>query len=324
MKDRISRIVFGQGLLFLGSFFLTLLFPFLAQAYAIENYQEKVEDRFVISPVNLELNLSPGETSVQKMTIINRLGRTTSFKIEKEDFTGSEDPEKSTVFLGEGEADFTSAKNWIMPEVDVMELNHGDRLTLPFTVTVPKEATSGSHYGALFVSVKNDDSGGGKDKIKLISRVGLLVLINVAGQNIETGEISDFSTDRKFYRQGPAVFSTVFKNTGNIYQKVKGEISVKNIFGSEVDHLTIKDWIVLSQSSRRQDTDWTKKWLVGRYTAKASVFYGLGGNLSDTQEVVFYAFPWHIALLLLAVLMMLYFALKYLFSKFEIKRKKKN
>lgn len=320
----IIQYFFGERKVFfrllLCGFFLIFGFVGSAKAFTIENYQENVEDRFVISPVNLELTLAPGESSSQRMVVVNRLGRTADFQIGKEDFVGSEDPEKATIFLGDDNAATTSARDWITPETESVTLNHGDRLSLPFEVKVPEGARAGSHYAAIFVSVSSTDSSG-KDKVKLVSRVGLLVLINVAGNNVESGEITEFKSDRNFYRNGPVDFSTVFKNTGNVYQRVKGEVAVSNILGAEVAHIPFKEWVVLSESSRRQSTQWAKKWLVGRYTANLSVFYGFGGNLKDQRSLVFYAFPWHIAILILLVLVIIYYVFKYFFSKFEIKKK---
>lgn len=306
----------------MSSFFLIMVSS--VSAYTIENYEEKVEDRFVISPVNLELKLSKGEKNIQNMTIVNRLGRTVKFKIEKEDFAGSDDPEKSTVFFGDESSGVTSAKDWIMPEINEITLNHGDRLTLPVSISVPQTATAGSHYGAIFVSVESDSSSDGKDKVKLISRVGLLLLMNIPGDNRESGNISEFSTNKKFYKSGPVGFSTIFQNTGNVYERVKGEVSIRNILGDEVGHISLKEWVVLSNSSRKQTGEWDNKWLLGRYTAHLTVFYGLGGNLKAENETVFYAFPWHVAILVILIFVVIYYLIRYLGSKFEIKRKEKN
>jgi hypothetical protein len=292
-----------------------------ARAYTIENYQENVEDRFVISPVNLEVTLSPGEETTQNLILVNRLGKTANFKISKEDFVGSEDPEKATVFLGDEAAGVTSAKEWIIPEIGEMNLNHGDRLNLPVTIKIPENAAAGSHYAAIFAAVSGSEQGEGKAKVKVVSRVGTLVLINVPGNNIESGEVSDFRTDKSFYREGPIEFSAVFKNTGNIYQKAKGEIAIRNILGTEIAHIPVKDWTILSNSSRKQTTDWDRKWLMGRYTADLTVFYGLGGNLKDSRQLVFFAFPWHMAILILVILAVAFYLFKYFFSKFEIRKK---
>jgi hypothetical protein len=316
-KNRLNKI--ASWLLAISGFFL--IGTNVSRAYTIENYQENVEDRFVISPVNLELTLAPGETTTQKITIVNRLGKTADFEIEKEDFIGSDDPEKVTEFLGDESAGVTSAKDWVTSDVEKMSLNHGDRLNLMLSITAPENAVAGSHYVAVFASVVGEDRGEGNARVKLVSRVGTLILINVPGNNIESGEITDLSTDKKFYREGPVEFSTIFKNTGNIYEKVKGEIAIKNILGTEIAHLPLKDWIVLSNSSRKQTVNWDRKWLMGRYTADLTVFYGLGGNLKDSESTVFYAFPWHIALLIILLLIIIYYLFKYFFSKFEIRKK---
>jgi hypothetical protein len=317
-----NRLLINIWLLFIGGFFLMFLSAGSAKAYTIENFQENVEDRFIISPVNLELNLAPGETSTQQVMIINRLGKTAKFNILKEDFVGSDDPEKISVFLGEESAGITSARDWVKPEIEEITLSHGDRLTLPVNITVPENAVAGSHYAALFASVTSAEESGDKaSKVQLVSRVGCLLLINVPGKNTDTGEIAEFKSDRNFYRNGPVEFSAVFKNTGNVYQKVKGEVAIQNFLGATVARVPLKDWIVLSQSSRRQKTEWAKKWLCGRYTARLSLFYGLGGNLSASRDVVFWAFPWHVAILAFIILIMIYYLLRYFFSRFEIKRK---
>jgi hypothetical protein len=265
--------------------------------------------------------LAPGETTTQKITIVNRLGKTANFQISKEDFVGSDDPDKVTEFLGDDSAGITSAKDWVSSDVDNIDLNHGDRLNLNLTITAPKDAAAGSHYVAIFASTTGDDQGNGNAKVKLVSRVGTLILINIPGNNQESGMITDFSTDKKYYREGPVEFATIFKNTGNIYEKVKGEIAIKNILGTEIAHISLKDFTVLSNSSRKQSVIWEHRWLLGRYTADLTAFYGLGGNLSDTKQVVFWAFPWHVALLILLVLIIIYYLAKYFLSRFEIKRK---
>ena len=292
-----------------------------ALAYTIQNYQENVEDRFVISPVNLELDLSPGETTTQSMMIVNRLGRTADFSLSTEDFQGSTNPDQATVFLGDQSSGVTSAKDWIKPEVTDINLNHGDRLSLSVTITVPQNASAGSHYAAVFVSVNSQNPNGDKNNVQLVSRAGLLILINVAGQNMEAGQLTEFKTDKVFYKNGPVEFSTVFQNNGNVYEKATAEISITNILGAEVGHVTVPDWVVISNSSRRQTAQWPNKWLFGRYTAHITVFYGFGGNLKLERDVVFYAFPWHVALILILIFIAIYYLIKYLASKFEIKRK---
>jgi len=322
IKHLIAIKFISTGLLLLGGFFLMTANS--AKAYTIENYQENVEDRFVISPVNLEITLSPGESTVQNLILVNRLGRTANFEIGKEDFVGSDDPEKVTEFLGDESAGVTTAKDWLSAEVDQISLNHGDRLNLPVTIAAPENATAGSHYAAIFAAVTGEERGEGNAKVRVVSRVGTLILINIPGNNRESGEISDFRTEKEFYREGPIQFDAIFRNTGNIYQKVKGEIAIRNIFGTEIAHIPMKDWTVLSNSSRKQTAVWERKWLMGRYTANLDVLYGLGGNLKDSKTIVFYVFPWHVALLILAILIAIYYIFKYIFSKFEIRRKEKS
>jgi hypothetical protein len=271
-------------LLFISGFFLMFFLAGQARAYNIENYQENVEERFVITPVNLELVISPGQTTTQQITIVNRLGKTANFKISEEDFVGSQDPEKVTHFLGDESAGITSAKDWVTSDVDEISLNHGDRLTAELTVTAPENAIAGSHYVAIFAATSVDSQEEKSGQVKLVSRVGTLILINVPGNNQESGEIAQLTADKNFYREGPVQFSTIFKNTGNIYQKVKGEIAIKNILGAEVARIPLKDSTVLSNSSRKLDATWNRKWLMGRYTANFTATSASGPPLPETNS----------------------------------------
>jgi hypothetical protein len=226
-----------------------------------------------------------------------------------------------TEFLGDESAGITSAKDWVSSDVSEIDLNHGDRLTAQLTITAPDDAVAGSHYVAIFAAATGEGQDQKSGQVKLVSRVGTLILINVPGNNKESGEITSFASDKNFYREGPVQFSTVFKNSGNIYEKVKGEIAIKNILGTEIARFPLKDWTVLSNASRKQDANWDRKWMMGRYTAELSTTFGLGGNLKSTSSIVFYAFPWHIALLLLIIIIVIFYILKYFFSKFEIRKK---
>lgn len=325
MHPKISGYFRGRMLLVrLFAGVILLAQPFGSFAYTIQNSgKAKALNTITVSPVKFELTLAPGGSATKEVTIWNRLGHESEFLFSKEDFTGSKDPDKATLFLGDDYAKITSAKDWLALETDKVTLNQGDKMKFPVQVNVPADASPGSHYAAVFSTVGNSADATGERAVNLRSRVGCLFLINVTGKTNEAGAVTEFMTDKKFYRNGPVEFSTVFENTGNVYQNVNADISVRNIFGNESSHLAIKNWTVLSDSSRRQKITWPRKWMVGIYTAELTATFGWKGDMTDHKQIVFYVFPWHAALAVLIGLILLYYLLKLLFSKVEIRRRRR-
>jgi hypothetical protein len=315
------------GLLLASSLFLSQASS--ARAYTIENFNDEVEGKFIISPVMQEISVVPGEKKTIEMLVVNRLCRSAEFLIQKEDVLGSKDPDKSATFLGDESSGITSAKDWVTPELSEISLNQGDRLTMSLTLTTPTWAKPGSHYVAMFASVggaeaRNQDEA---SKVKLVSRLGLVLLINVTGEPgsiKEAGEITEFLTDKSFYDKSPIEFATVFKNTGNVYQKINGSIQIKNMLGVKVDELPLqKDWIVLSDSSKRQKVTWNKDWLLGKYTAHITMNYGPNDSLKAEKDLTFYVIQWKLIALGLLALVILFVVLRTIKGMFSITVKKK-
>ena len=144
------------------------------------------------------------------------------------------------------------------------------------------------------------------------------------GDVFEKGETIDFKTDKFFYMIGPVKFFTTFGNRGNIHLVPEGEIAVENFFGARVAQIPLKSWTVLPNSDRTWEAQWNRKWLLGRYTAELTLQHGTKDGKVDKREVVFWAFPWHIALLILAILILTYYFLRWVGEHLEVKKKNKN
>jgi hypothetical protein len=293
---------------------IVLFAPLWALAYETEWYDDKKEDRMVVTPSKLQLNLQSGQVVKKEILIINRLGREEEFFVQVEGLINEEELKNldKKYFPKSG-------VGWIKPEIDSIRLKHGERVKFDVEITVPENVKSSGYYAALNILVRNKK--GEDDQINLESRIGIPLLISVPGSVQKKGEITKFSVDKWFYLNGPVVFFTDFRNLGNIHLMPRGEISVYNFLGAKVAQIPLKDSTVLPGFTQSWKSAWDKKWLLGKYRAELLMFFGEGQEESLRKNVTFYAFPLHLLLLLIIVVVLIYFLIRKIHSKFEIRRK---
>jgi len=308
-------------------FFWLFCSPILAHAARYETIPDtEPKNDFVLGGGKTELELAPGEDTTGEISITNRLGKDAEFNVAVEDFTGSLDPnEPAFQFLGDEKSPY-SLKDSIFPETTSFSLKHGERIWLPVKITIPKDAEPGGRYGAVLISLKNPDQfrsvepSKATPTIKIVSRLASLFYIRIKGDAKEDGLLKDFSTDRKFYERGPVIFKVLYENNGNIHLKPLGKIEIFNVMGKKVGEEEVTQFFVLPNSVRMRDVSWNRNMLFGYYTANVTLERGYG-DLSDTKTIHFWVIPWKIILALFAACLVVVFAIYWIISKFEIRRK---
>ena len=284
-------------------FVFTIVLPALA-ATSIEMIKNvpNVGD-YVVGPGKEELLVDPGQTITREIKVTNRFGKDKKFQIVLEDFQGSKDGKTPLELLGLTRGPY-SLRDYIKPEVMEFKLQHGDRITIPVKITIPKDAVPGGLYGALIVSTKDDpndpeiDPGKSQNSINIESRIAILYFIRVKGPANEDGRLKDFSSSHHFYLKGPIDMTYVFENSGNVYLDPKGFIEIKNMYGSMVGRIDIPPYYVLPNALRINNVSFDKGLMMGRYTAKITLDQGyLDKKASpDTKTIAFWVIPWKIIL----------------------------
>jgi hypothetical protein len=288
-----------------------------------------VEDEgdFVLGPGKTELWLSPGEEITDQLLITNRLGKTMDFEIEIEDFRGSRNPGETIVLLGEEKGPY-SLKDFLQPEITEFTLEHGQRMILPVKISIPEDAEPGGLYGSVLVSTSPPrkeleiEEKAAKSQMRLISRLGCLYFIRVKGEVEEDGFLKELRLKRKkkFFEQGPISFELLFENNGNVHLMPYGGIEIFNVLGNKVDEIEIEPYFSLPDSLRLREVKWQKGFLFGRYTALASVNRGYQ-DIIDQESITFWVIPWKIITAGLIGFFLVVWFFRWLFKKFEIKRK---
>ena len=261
--------------------------------------------------------------------ITNRLGRDVEILIDIEDFTGSQDPSETVHLLGSQKGPY-SLKDYLHPELMSFKLSHGQRMLLPVEISIPLDAEPGGLYGSVLIAAqpvigeKETEPGTSSGGAAVVTRLGTLFFIRVSGEVAEDGFLKDFDTKvgKKFFESGPIDFEILFENNGNVHITPYGTISVNNLLGKEVGSIGVEPWFVMPDSLRAREKSWDRNFLFGRYTAHLKVNRGYG-NLVDEAVTSFWVLPWKIVTAGFVLLFLFLWALKWLFSNIEIKKKAK-
>ena len=293
--------------------------------FTIEKLSGEVnQGDFVVGPGRVEVEVKPGQTVTQMISIANRISDSRTFELVVEDVSGSEDPERAVTFLGDVRGPYT-VKDYITFPQKNFKLNLGERARIPVTISIPADAEPGGYYGGVLVStVKDDgiDEGEGTARSPIVARVGTLFFITVPGEVVRSGATKSLSLTqgKSWYEKGPINFSILYENTGSVHLNPYGELRINNLFGEEVSFVELEPWFVLPKSLRSRDVSFDREMLFGRYTATAYINRGYE-DVIDEVQVSFWVLPWKVVVPIFGVLFIILFGIRFFFRNFEFKRR---
>ncbi len=279
-----------------------------------------------ISPVLFELNADPGKSYVLHLSLLNVTTADLNFKSFVNDFEAADETGTPQVIL-QGHAPATSSlASWITPPAS-LTIKAKQTKAFDIHLTVPVNAEPGGHYGVVRFnsSAPQIDQTG----VALTASTGPLILVRVSGDIRESLTFKDFFTARGDHHQGLFESSPIniverIANNGNVHVKPVGDIVVSNMFGKAIANLPINDQKgnVLPTSIRRFQQQLSKKWMFGRYTAKAQLAYGTKGQTLDGQ-IAFWVIPYRLILFALTIILIITLLLRILIKHYNQKIIKK-
>ncbi len=321
MKNSVFSKVMFQSIKNLSSLFAFIFVVSLIHFIYIAGVQaqvivEKLPDNkvfndFVVGPGKIEMELSAGQSGTFDLLVSNRLGTNKTFQLSSEDFTGSDDPSQTIILLGSDRGPY-SLQDFIKVGSTSLDIDHGSRVRIPVSVSIPKNAEPGGLYGSVIVSTmsKAGDMGDNTGVVStnpIFTRIAVLIFIKIKGEVKEDGKLVDFSlTQNKKIVSGTddIIFNLFFKNDGNIHLNPKGTIVIENMLGSTVGSIDVEPWYAMPKSLRFREVSWTPKFLFGKYTATASIMRGYG-DFKDEIKYTFWAIPWKLFLVVLVVVVVI-------------------
>ena len=160
---------FGFGL----SLAFVTVFPFRASA-------------LTLTPPRLEVSGDPGSTINTKRTVINDQNSIGTYFSSFANFEAQGD--SGVPALSAATDDLGT---W-MKVPDSLTLGAGDSKDIDVSITIPKNATPGGHFAAIFWGTQ--PAGKNSGSIGIAMKTGVLVLLSVKGDVKEGGTVSAFDT----------------------------------------------------------------------------------------------------------------------------------
>ncbi|UNK70327.1 DUF916 domain-containing protein [Microbacterium sp. H1-D42] len=172
----------------------------------------------------VELKLDPGATATDHLVVRNHSEQQVTF-----DLTAADGYFTDTGRFNILAADETSvgAGTWVDIDESVTVPSHGSAV-VPFTVTVPSDATPGDHAAGVAASITTLSNGDGA-QLGVNSRVGFRVMTRVAGEVVHGVAVAadgDYSVAWNPFTPGTVRMSVTVENTGNVRLTVDPVIEI--------------------------------------------------------------------------------------------------
>ncbi|MFT4052315.1 MAG: hypothetical protein QM677_08715 [Microbacterium sp.] len=176
---------------------------------------------------SVELELDAGGTATDYMIVSNYSDAAVTFTTYGADgyFT---DTGRFNMLSGSVES--TDAGSWISIQ-DTVTVDAGGSAVVPFTVTVPDNATPGDHLAGVAAAITTAGSG----NVGVESRVGFRVTVRVTGElattlsSVVTGV--DYTGSINPFETGSLTVGYTVTNTGNTRVAVTPTVDVAGVFG---------------------------------------------------------------------------------------------
>jgi len=280
-----------------------------------------------VAPAKVVLSGDPGDSIEFQMKIGNDLDRTETFYPSYERYTTTaEEP----IFI----PDKTGLASWIITVPDKLEIGPKESKDVTVRVNIPQDAEPGGHYAAVFwsASVPKGDKGGG---VGIMTRVAVLVLLDVSGDVIDEGNLISFNAiaSKKLFTRLPIGFTYTIENKGTTHIGPIGKVIIKNIFGmtSAILDVNPQRLHALPGATRTFPTqnwepeggipvtvskgfiDELKKeitgFALGYYTANLNVEYGKENLKTINGTYSFWVLPWRVLIFIIIFLSIVLFGI---------------
>ena len=260
----------------------------------------KATQSFTISPPTLKFSLDPGEKAEKAIKITNNTNIDAIFYANIQNFVVTDKNGTPELLPHDAQVDNKyAASTWATVLPDEISIPAGTTTTTTLYLQIPGDARPGGKYiSVAFTPRSTGLSEGTGASVNAVAAV--LVYLTVNGPTEESGRITSFVAPG-FSEYGPIGFKAEIKNTGDIHINPKVSIKIKNLFGQEVYSSALPSHLnVFPGTFRIYETTWSRKWLLGRYKADLSGFFGKDNNLPLSAMVTFWVIPYRIILAVVA------------------------
>ena len=264
----------------------------------------------VAFPARQEIVVEPGEKKTIAVAFYNQTLFPANGNLGVVDFI-VKDSEGNPFFIENQKTPSSfSAASWLKLPYQKMTVPSRDKVIVYITVNVPKDASPGGHYTAVYFEGTPQVPSASSEKegsAVIAPRISALLYFRVRGNIQEKATISKFFA-KSFQEYGPINVDISVLNQGNIHISPKGTIQIVDIFGQVVDQQKLQTKNIFPGIIADYKHELGKKWLLGRYKVVFKAGYGAGGAL--TAEKYVYVLPYRIIVISALFLFILLYLLR--------------
>ncbi|HEX4799004.1 MAG TPA: hypothetical protein VFV22_00505 [Candidatus Paceibacterota bacterium] len=305
---------FSHKNLFVATFILLAFVNVISTARAQEG------SGITIIPASIEKPADPGTTLNETLKVTNESQEEREYYIYKRDIKGVEEG-GVPVFAEEGaEKTGYEMSEWIALPSDKIKIGAQQSVEIPVVLNIPQEATPGSHFAGVFVSLepprlREMGAGVGYEIASVFS-------IRISGDIDDSARIRSLSTDKLVYSSKKVEFVARVENQGNILIRPRGPLTITSMFGKK-EVVTVNDNLagVFPKSARDLKFTWESEGTgFGKYEAVLALVYdGEDGQRTIDATHTFWVFPTKILLSVLGGFLLI-FMLGYALTKYYIRQ----
>ncbi len=312
---------------------------FLA-SLAVLGFSPRFASAMTISPPDFNLSTSPGDVIRDVLHVYNEDPYPVTLKPTLLNFTfhsGDETSGAPEFYAANETRNGHELAEWVQLENDeAFTIGSGERVNIPFTLTIPKNAQPGGHFGAIHLGTMQETPSGDGAQIAVNAKASTLLFVRVSGDVREDLAIESFFSQKRVYARLPAEFTIRVSNEGTTHLIPVGNIFLTNAFGRQVASLEVngsEKRRVLPGGIRRFEASWLrthlpkgapeyvqqwKNFAFGRYTATLALNYGT----ADAQKLVtattdFWVLPWMAFATVLVFVAAAFLAVRQLLKSYE-------
>ena len=275
-----------------------------------------------ISPAVIEEGLEPNQSKAYEISISNLSSTDQTYYLFTRDITDATDGGTPIYANKNQEKTGFELSQWVTLSTGEISIPANESKTIEITIDVPDNATPGSHFGAMFVSL--DPPKLRTNGASVGYKVANIISIRVAGDAISNAQIRQFSTGDYIYGESKVDFQARIENKGTVLVRPIGPLEVENMFGKRVALMTFNESRAGIYPGRERvfDVVWEDEGPgFGRYQAILSLVYGENGSQATISSTVsFWILPLNIILPALGVLAFLLLSV-YIVVKVYIRNK---
>ena len=299
---------------FFASLLVAFLIGFLFLLVDIVKAADPTVQTISVTPTLFNIKAVPGQVWKSDLRVINVNDYDITVYPQVVNFTAQGESGRVNLLpVLEPERNGHSLAEWIDLSSAGILVPSQKTVSLPFSVSLPTDASPGSHHAAILVGTRPPASTDSSSKVQTAQFVTALVFLRVEGDVSESGSVRSFRSLNSIIQTAEASFELRFENTGNVDLQPQGDITIYNMWGEVRGSIPINQQTnygnVVANSIRQFLFSWKGEnsfFDIGRYKAVVTLGFGEETKSFVNSSTYFWIVPYQQILILAVILLILY------------------